>query len=462
MAEEKTYDIFISYRTTHGDWVKTLAHNLKNQGYRLFLDQWELIAGQSFPAQIHKALKNSACALLIATPDAVDSGWVQQELDLMQVRSKSQDDFFFIPVVMGAFPDLPFIETIQAVDFADSKPDIYRKAFHQLLSGLKQQSPGAEAEFTGSLQIPESSDIVEQPLAKTEQSFVDQVFEKLPFGIPVIVLAQADINTRAYGKALCKQAVGQYGADNVLHIYPPNSSRADSHAYFGRLGKQCHFEQKITESWEWADAMRERLEQGQDIFLLVTGFENGDEISRAELAGEMRQLHETFSTFHTVMMGSEKLAALKYAHGSMSLLNIAEELTIPTVSHEDLQLIFQQLYPNIQLSPKQIQELIAFTGCQPRLLHFCLQQGADSTKTAKDKLLNSPLPSQLFTRFRDEQDALRLCGLLQNVSLGQFEPWPSDELLRRLYWNNLITRQGQNLVWRCDFIRETGLGLLGC
>jgi uncharacterized protein (DUF302 family) len=30
------YDIFISYRTTHADWVETLAHNLKAQGYAIF------------------------------------------------------------------------------------------------------------------------------------------------------------------------------------------------------------------------------------------------------------------------------------------------------------------------------------------------------------------------------------------------------------------------------------------
>jgi len=26
---KQTYDIFMSYRTTHADWVETLAHNLK-------------------------------------------------------------------------------------------------------------------------------------------------------------------------------------------------------------------------------------------------------------------------------------------------------------------------------------------------------------------------------------------------------------------------------------------------
>ena len=36
---KQTYDIFISYRTTHADWVETLARNLKAQGYSIFLDR---------------------------------------------------------------------------------------------------------------------------------------------------------------------------------------------------------------------------------------------------------------------------------------------------------------------------------------------------------------------------------------------------------------------------------------
>ena len=461
MVEEKSYDIFISYRTTHSDWVKILASNLKEQGYSIFLDQWELIAGKSFPAQIHKALKNSRGAILIATPDAADSGWVQQELDLMQIQANSQDDFFFIPVIMGIFPDLPFIETIQVVDFGDSEADSYRKAFHHLLCGLKQQPPGTGV-YTGKLQFPDTVSIAEQTLVKTEQSFVDEVFNALNYGAPIIILAQADTNTQAYGNALRKQAEELYGLDNVLHIYPPNSTRADCAAYFGRLGKQCHFDQPIAESWEWADALREKLEQGQDIFLLVTGFENGAEASRAELAGEMRQLHETFNTFHSVVMGSEKLAALKYAQGSMSLLNIAQEFMIPSLNLEDLQVIFKQRYPKLNLQPEQLQAVMTFTGCQPRLLHYCLQQNADSAQTAETILLSSPIPAQLFTRFRDQQDASRLGDFLNSQRIAKYEPWPADKLLRRLYWNNLITRQGQDFVWRCAFIRETGKELLGC
>ena len=79
----KHYDVFISYRTTHKTWVDILARNLKGQGFTIFLDSWELIPGQDFTQKIHGALHNSRCAILIATPDASDSGWVQQEYQVI-------------------------------------------------------------------------------------------------------------------------------------------------------------------------------------------------------------------------------------------------------------------------------------------------------------------------------------------------------------------------------------------
>ncbi|PON17750.1 hypothetical protein C2W62_11590 [Candidatus Entotheonella serta] len=145
------YDIFISYRTTYTDWVEALAHNLKAQGYTVFLDRWELQPGQSFGGDIDIALRNSRCAILVATPDASESGWVQQEPELMIRLKNSGSGFFYIPIVMGAFPDLPFIDTVHAVDFGDSDPETYRRAFQQLLCGIRQEAPSSDPRFTGPL-----------------------------------------------------------------------------------------------------------------------------------------------------------------------------------------------------------------------------------------------------------------------------------------------------------------------
>ena len=456
------YDIFISYRTTQSEWVETLAHNLKNQGYSIFLDHWELIAGQDFPLKIHKALQGSSRAILVATPDTSESGWVQQELQLMFNLKISKRGFFFIPVVMGQFPDLPFLENVQAVDFGDCSPEVYRKAFHRLLCGLKQTAPGPDTPFKGELRFPEFRGYSVRQPATSEFSFCDEAFNQLETGMPLIILAQAGTNSQVYSQILRKKAESLFGEDNVYHIFPPNSTRADSAAYFGRLARQCHFEKKVSESWQWEEMMAEKLDDGQPVFLLVTGFENGPDECRAEFAGELRQLNERYPSLRIAMMGGEQLARLKYAHGSHSLLNIAQELPIPKLDHRDIQEIFAGIYPQLDLSPEQLKALLEFTGCHPRLLHYCLQKGADSPAKAEKLLRSSPLPAQLFTRFHQMDDRIRLCGFLANIRLDRYDPWPADELLRRLYWNNLITCRGQDFCWRCEFIRQTGRELLEC
>src|SRR5215831_96983 len=461
-AGKQTYDIFMSYRTTHADWVETLAHNLKAQGYSIFLDRWELIAGQHFPGTIYQALRNSRCAILVASPDASDSGWVQQELQLMITLQNSGSDFFYVPIVIGEFPDLPFLETVQAVDFGDSSPEFYRRAFQRLLCGLQQQPPGPDPMFQGELRLPKIDTVTRRPLVQSEHTFLEAVFTQSETGRPLMILAQADINTQIYGRALRRRAETLYGADSVFHIFPPNSSRADSAAYFGRLAKQCHLERDITESWHWAEALSQKLDSEQDVFLLVTGFENGPAESRGELAGELRQLNERYRALRVVMMGGEGLAALKYASGSLSLLNIAEELPIPQLTHRDLHHLFGQQYRQLNLSPQQLQTVLEFTGCHPRLLPYYLQQGADSAQACEQVLRQSPLPTQLFTRFHAEKDRLLLCALLAQPELGRFTLWSDNELLRRLYWANLITRRGQNFVWHCEFIRQTGREVLEC
>ena len=380
----------------------------------------------------------------------------------MITLQNSGSGFFYVPIVIGEFPDLPFLETVQAVDFGDSSPELYRRAFQRLLCGLQQQPPGPDPMFQGELRLPKIDTGTRRPLVQSEHTFLDAVFTRSETGRPLMILAQADINTQIYGRALRRQAETLYGADNVFHIFPPNSSRADSAAYFGRLAKQCHLEGDIAESWHWAEALSQKLDSEQDVFLLVTGFENGPAESRGELAGELRQLHERYPALRVVMMGGAGLAALKYASGSLSLLNIAEELPIPQLTHLDLHHLFGQQYPQLNLSPEQLQSVLDFTGCHPRLLPYCLQQGADSAQACAQVLRQSPLPTQLFTRFHDERDRLLLCTLLAQTVLGRFDIWPDNELLRRLYWANLITRQGQHFVWHCEFIRQTGREVLEC
>lgn len=207
--------------------------------------------------------------------------------------------------------------------------------------------------------------------------------------------------------------------------------------------------------------MAERLENDEEIFLLISGFENGEETARAELAGELRGLAERFPhELKLVIIGGEKLAALKYQYGSMSLLNQIQEQRLPELKETDLQDIFGLRYPELQ--QQQLTELLDFTGQNPRLVHACLQAGRNTAVECERYLSNTPLPSQLFTRFEQEDNKEQLCQYLQKSEIGNYSAWPQDKLIRKLYWNNLIKQCQDKFIWRCDYIQRMGKHSLAC
>ncbi|HRJ54568.1 MAG TPA: toll/interleukin-1 receptor domain-containing protein [Candidatus Thiothrix moscowensis] len=458
------YDIFISYRFTQHDWAEALAHNLVAQGYKVFIDAWELYGGQNFTQAIEQALRSSRCAILIATPEAADSGWVQHEYELMFNLKQKGTGFFFVPVVWGKFPDFPFLDIVHAVDFGDSNETRYREAFQRLLCALQQKPPGAAPRFNGLLKLPPTASAAPIKLAQKQRSFVEDIFTYVDGGMPVMVLAQEGFNTQHYAQALKEKAESRYGENNVLHIFPPASLKASSDQYFARLGKQCGFAADIASSWEWSEAMEQRLLDGDELFLLVTGFENGAEDARRDLAGELRGLIEAHPLeFRLVMIGGERLAAMKYEHGAMSFLNKLEEVPLPSVCMEDVRALYLARQGELTVSDTVLQEVLAFSGQHPRLVEACLraiERGQDDWQASVEA---SNLPGQLFARFQDGKDQTSLCSYLQQVELGRYSTWPQDTLIRRLYWQNLLVGNTKGrLVWRCELITRIGKELLGC
>lgn len=458
------YDIFISYRFTQRDWAETLAHNLVAQGYKVFIDAWELYGGQHFTQVIEQALKASRCAILIATPEAADSGWVQHEYELMFNLEKKNPEFFYIPVVWGEFPDFPFLETLHAVDFADSNEQQYREGFQRLLAALQKTPPGSAPYFDGLLKLPASSAATPVKLAKKQQSFVENAFSYLNSGLPIMILAQEGFSTQHYARALKEKAQAQYGDKHVLHIFPPASLKASHAQYFARLGKQCGFDETISTSWEWAEALQQRLLDGDELFLLVTGFENGAEDARHDLAGELRGLIEAYPMeLRLAIMGGERLAAMKYEQGAMSLLNKLEEVPLPSACVEDLKSLHQSRNSELQVSDEILADILAFSGQHPRLVEACLRSLDQGQTDWQAAVMASNLPAQLFARFREADEHASICENLGRDELGWYSTWPQDELIRRLYWQNLLSNNDQGrLVWRCDLITRIGKELLGC
>jgi hypothetical protein len=301
-------------------------------------------------------------------------------------------------------------------------------------------------------------------LIGNERDFINTIYnDYLEPSLPLMVLAQADTCTQHYSHAVYQVAKKRYGNDHAIHIYPPVSTQADSAAYFGRIAKQCGLADPITTSWQWSEAMSDKLQDHDKLLLLISGFENGSESVRQELAGELRGLLETHpAQLKLIIMGGKRLAALKYEQGAHSLLNQIDEQRIPPLQLADLKDIYLHRFPDLEFSKDELQIMLDFTGQHPRLLEACFQALQLGKTDWQKHISDNGILSQLYAPFQSRSDREAICQLLKQQQLGRYIAWLDNELLRCLYWQNLITDRNGQLVWRCDLIRNAGKELLGC
>lgn len=101
--------VFISHSATDTGWGKQLreclAAELKNKNYEVFLDNFSLQPGDLWRPEIYRALTECDAAVLMLTPEALQSKWVLTECIYLAVRrdlnKHFERDFTLLPVLLN-------------------------------------------------------------------------------------------------------------------------------------------------------------------------------------------------------------------------------------------------------------------------------------------------------------------------------------------------------------------------
>jgi AAA15 family ATPase/GTPase len=466
------FDVFISHKSDCKPWVRVLARNLKTQGYKVFLDEWELIPGKSLVDNLFNGLKQSRKGILVVTPGAFESGWVREEYNLMMAQKQEKKDFSITPVVLEKeVPDFPFLKSISWVDF--SEIDRYRQAFYRLVCAIENKAPGPDVELEGEIIIPPVP--TKETLAPTpdEIPFVEEVFELFITKQAVLLPAQEDQWHGGMKTHLLERAKNRYGEKNVIHLVPPFGEKVDMEDYFSLIGKQCGFTRAFTNSIILQAALEERLAEAQELFLMVSGFENGLKQGQEELAGVLRNLNERYPRELKILIsGGEKLVDL-LSYGPLSYLNHAYIKECPGLTAADVIRMAKNSRAGqglpMDLDKETAQRLLSISGGHPRVLEQCFALYAREPGFKEpeliETLLNTLFVWHIFTPFKeDAEQRQRLCQLLEQSDVGPARTYLADPLLKRLYWKNLLKRSSINyrLSWRCEALRRVGLEILEC
>jgi hypothetical protein len=104
MADTFDYDVFVSYSSQDKDAVRDVAERLKNDGLKVWFDEWIIKPGDSIPAKIEDGLENSRILLLCMSEHAFGSEWTQLESYTFRFRDQLNNERRFIPLRLDDTP----------------------------------------------------------------------------------------------------------------------------------------------------------------------------------------------------------------------------------------------------------------------------------------------------------------------------------------------------------------------
>jgi hypothetical protein len=458
--EDQSWDVFLSHRSTDKPWVEVLARNLESAGYRVFLDVWALAPGDGLVPALWKALKRSRKAVLVATEAAIQSGWVRAEYETLFDRRQKEPDFRLVPIVFGPVPDLPFLPNIVCVDFRLADEASYRRAFHQLVSGLEGLPPGSGT-HTAAIELPDfgaKPDSSRKELTSGSAAFVETVFNSLLHHPFQLLLAQAYQTDAAIVDAIGNRASAAWSRIQIRPRYGE-----DPQQFFAHLGARCGLGTGVTNSDALYEGLAERIKKGEKIFLMVSGFENCNEQRGRELGRTLRALWEDHGKgFRVLLVGGERLAALFYESGQDSLLNLAEAIAWPELGAIDVIELAQRDFA-LAITADQATEILGRCGAHPRLVRYNLEFLQRGEIMGAPQLAEHSVLWQAFTPFQGDGAArAQVCAWLAQPEVANFGPWPADALVRKLFWANVLVRRGGRFVWGSAAVREAGRRALEC
>lgn len=91
-------NVFISHSSCDKSFVRKLAAALLSKGFPVWLDSWKLEFGDSIFDEIYKGIEESGVVLLVISKHAIESGWVNSELNAALTKERQLKRNFLIPI----------------------------------------------------------------------------------------------------------------------------------------------------------------------------------------------------------------------------------------------------------------------------------------------------------------------------------------------------------------------------
>jgi small GTP-binding protein len=145
MADDFTYDVFLSHSSKDKAVVRAVAGRLRADGLRVWFDDWELRPGDSIPAKIEEGLEHSRVLVLCMSAQAFGSDWAQLESHTYRFKDPLNKERRFIPLRLD---EAPIKGSLAQFLYINWLPKVRKKEYTKLLAACRPPTkpPAAEAQ----------------------------------------------------------------------------------------------------------------------------------------------------------------------------------------------------------------------------------------------------------------------------------------------------------------------------
>jgi len=147
VSQEFQFDVFLSHSTKDNAVVRTLAERLRQDGLKVWFDEWVIKLGDSIPAKIEEGLEHSRVLVLCMSANAFGSDWAQLEAGTFRFRDPLNKERRFIPLRLD---DAPIKGSLAQFLYINWLPANREQEYAKLLEACRPQEAtvlGADAKM---------------------------------------------------------------------------------------------------------------------------------------------------------------------------------------------------------------------------------------------------------------------------------------------------------------------------
>lgn len=138
VTRSASYDLFVSYARTDRDEVDELVNGLRatQSSLRIFLDRLVLNVGQSWQAELDRALECCRGVVAVYSPAYLDSKMCLEEFNMARLRHRESPTPVLRPVYLRTAPLPLYMRTLEYIDCREADRALFSSAARQLASAV--------------------------------------------------------------------------------------------------------------------------------------------------------------------------------------------------------------------------------------------------------------------------------------------------------------------------------------